>query len=101
MTTLERPIKARRVGKLEKPAPLKRSLSVNTGVEEKLNSAITEIDNGAKQLCAIGNEIETDAAKENDFTGKPIGPGPQGYETFHAQLNWAWNLSCSFMLKCQ
>ena len=77
MTTLDRPIntKARRVGKLEKPAPLKRSLSVNAGTEEKLHSAKIKLDNSAEQLCAkdveiVGRESTEDNCKE--IAGKHI-----------------------------
>ena len=76
MTTLERPVnKARRVGKLEKPAPLKRSLSVNTGTDEKLNSATSNIDNSAEQICAneskpIRNSEPVATQKTDDDAGK-------------------------------
>ena len=58
MTSVERPLplntKARRVGKLEKPAPLKRSLSANTGSEETLTNVTSsaKTDNSAEEQCA-------------------------------------------------
>ena len=61
MTSLDRPLplntKARRVGKLEKPSPLKRSLSANAGSEETLSNmtAVTtsaKTDNSADEQCA-------------------------------------------------
>ena len=83
MTTLEKPsslnTKARRVGKLEKPAPLKRSLSANTGSEEKLNMVTNgaKTDNSAEDECAkrtvIGTESEmtgTDKVEDASSAGK-------------------------------
>ena len=67
MTSVERPLplntKARRVGKLEKPAPLKRSLSANTGSEETLTNVTSsaKTDNSAEEQCAkkMVNDSET------------------------------------------
>ena len=76
---------------------------------KKIQSSLPALRLHSVEVCR-GHHLATDSQGQGHNFGsnmvrsgysQNLGEVSEVIQLFHAQLSWVWNLSCSYMLKCQ